>query len=123
MRLCPIFELVVIAEIDFAQSVRLGWAFIVAGPAGERLLRRAAVAAAGIVNEGIARQCRRRCAELQRPDIDAPGSIFCASGACAEHGDRRQSNDCAHETFWNEEKGTPLASPLSDPPSVQRKYK
>src|SRR5216683_2947040 len=58
MCLRPIFELVVIAEIDLAQAVRLGPALFVIGPAAEQLLRWAAIAAAGIIVESIERQCR-----------------------------------------------------------------
>jgi hypothetical protein len=55
MCVCPIFDLVVIAEGDLAQTVRLGLALVIFGPAGESLRRRAAIAAAGIVDESVAR--------------------------------------------------------------------
>src|SRR5215472_7859645 len=45
----PIFEFVVVAEINFAQTARLGLALLILGPAGEGPLRRSAIAAAGIV--------------------------------------------------------------------------
>ncbi|MGA7867320.1 MAG: hypothetical protein WCA23_25580, partial [Stellaceae bacterium] len=61
------------------------------GPTCERLLRRTAIAAAGIINESVARQRRCRRPELQGPDVSARGSIIGASEAYAE--DQNRSND------------------------------
>src|SRR6516165_5361386 len=80
----PIFELVVVAEINLAQTVRLGLALLILGPAGESLLRRSAIAATSIVDERIAGQSRYRGPELQRPDIGARRSIVSAGDAYTE---------------------------------------
>src|SRR5215469_16728928 len=75
MRLRPIFELVVIAEVDLSKTARLGAALLILGPAGEGLLRRAAIAAAGIVYKRILRQRRHGGTELQRPYVRAGRSF------------------------------------------------
>jgi len=84
MRLRPIFELVVIAEVDLAQTVRLGPALLVLGPAGESLLRRSAIAAAGIVDERVAGKSRCRGPEFQRPYIGTRRRIIGARDPDAE---------------------------------------
>src|SRR5215472_6651709 len=80
----PIFELVVVAEINFAQTVRLGLASLILGPAGESLLRRSAIAAAGIVDERVAGQSRCRGPEFQRPYIGTRRRIIGARDPDAE---------------------------------------
>src|SRR5215472_8051698 len=67
MRFRPVFKLVVIAEINFSQTIRLEGALLILRPPGENLLRWAAVAAAGIVDKSVARQSRRRRSQLQCP--------------------------------------------------------
>src|SRR5271170_2161416 len=113
MRLCPIFQLVVIAEIDFAQAVRLGRTLVVIGPAREGLLRRAAIAAAGIVDEGIARQCRRRCAELQCPYVRSYGRFLGARDTRGDHGKRNNDDNRAQGAVSYNGDG-PILRPTSD---------
>src|SRR5215471_8459138 len=96
MRPRPIFELVVIAEIDLAQTIRLGRALVVIRPAGESLLRRAAIAAAGIADERVARQRRSRGSKLQRPDIGAGGRIIGACYTRPEDQQRRCGQSALH---------------------------
>src|SRR5262249_26121190 len=81
----PIFELVVISEIDLAHTVWLGLAIGIIRPAGKRAQGRPAIAAAGIVDESVVRQCRCRRAELERPYIRACGRILGAGRARPEH--------------------------------------
>src|SRR5260370_10988031 len=112
MRLCPKFELVVIAEVDFARAIRLGRTLGVIGPARESLLRRAPIAAAGIVDEGIARQRRYRGPELQAPYFGARGPLLGATGNPAQKDECSSENDRAHGP---EDGGHPFACPPSAP--------
>src|SRR5215510_5048883 len=65
----PVFELVVVTEINFAQAAGLRTAALEVAPAGERSRGRTAVVAAGIVGE-LVRQIGDRHAELEVPDLE-----------------------------------------------------
>src|SRR5215510_94423 len=65
----PIFELVVIAEIDLAQAAGLGTAALEVAPAGERRRGRPAAGATGVVGELVGK-IGDRSAELEVPDLE-----------------------------------------------------
>src|SRR5262249_8287357 len=62
----PVFELVVVAEINLAQAARLGTAALEVLPPGERRRGRATIVAAGVVGE-LVRDIGDRHAELEVP--------------------------------------------------------
>src|ERR1700747_1877789 len=110
MRLRPIFELIVIAEIDFTQPVHLGRTLVIIGPARESLLRRAAITTAGIIDKSIARQRRCRRPEPQAPYVGARRSVLGAGHRRTEeeryHSDRLDQRCAPFET-------PPAAAPQS----------
>src|SRR5208282_45928 len=106
----PIFELVVITKINLAQAVRLGRALAVIGPARERPLRRATIAAAGVVDKVVVRQRCRRRSELQAPYIGTPGCILCVRGARAEDDGSSNGDERAH-AIVRKGRGGPVSEP------------
>src|SRR6266702_1019368 len=89
----PIFQFVVVAEIDLAQSVRLRPAAPKILPAAERGRRRPAIRSAGIIREGI-RQRIGRGAELQVPDFE-PGWLLL--GARGHAGGGNGAEQCGEQ--------------------------
>src|SRR5262245_23699449 len=72
----PVFELVVVAEIDLAQAVRLGPAAPIVTEAGERHRGWPAAGAAGVVGELVG-QIGDRAAELEVPDLQPVRPLLC----------------------------------------------
>ena len=91
----PVFEFVVIAEVDFPQPVRLRPAAPDLAPAVERRRRRPAIGAAGIVDELVG-QCLDLRSEPQIPDFASRRPVACAVVR------RRKGRRCAHQPHRGE---------------------
>src|SRR5262249_51411551 len=96
----PVFELVVVAEIDLAQPARLSAAAAKIAKAHQRQRWRAAVGAAGLVDEAV-RQLDDRRTRLQVPDFEPRPPLRGACGGrrrSGKEGDRKAYNTKACNT-------------------------
>jgi len=72
---CPVLELVVIFEIDFAEAIGAGSALFEFGETRERERRRPAVGAACIIDE-LVRDRRGGRADMNVPDVEPLGPVL-----------------------------------------------